>query len=129
VSSSPRSPRKACVCCAQRRTADIALAQHNLGQALLQGNGVVEDPSEAARWFTKAAEQGLAVAQERLGAMHEHGRGVAQDFVLARAWYSLALEGGQRSAQARIAALDVRLTPEQRERAASLAPTLVPARR
>ncbi|NUP95802.1 MAG: sel1 repeat family protein, partial [Planctomycetaceae bacterium] len=107
----------------------LALAQHNLGQALLQGNGVAQDPSEAARWFTRAAEQGLAVAQERLGALHEHGRGVAQDDVLASAWYSLALSNGQRSAGERLAALERRLAPDQRERARQLVPTLVPVRR
>ena len=91
----------------------------------MQGNGIDEDALEAARWFTLAAQQGLAVSQARLGAMHEHGKGVAQDDALAHAWYSLAFAGGQKNAAERIAALEKRMSPEQRARAAELAPTLV----
>lgn len=42
-------------------------AQYNLGKMYLEGNGVPQDDSEAAKWFRKAAEQGNSKAQKVLG--------------------------------------------------------------
>jgi TPR repeat protein len=36
---------------------------------------VTQDHAEAARWYRKAADQGLAAAQISLGIMYEHGQG------------------------------------------------------
>ena len=43
-----------------------------------QGEGVSKDPTEAAKWMRKAADQGLAAGQFGLGSMYAHGRGVLQ---------------------------------------------------
>ena len=40
-----------------------ATAQYNLGLMYKSGKGLTEDKVEAAKWFRKAAEQGLAEAQ------------------------------------------------------------------
>ena len=45
---------------------------------------------EAAKWFRRAAEQGLANSQNKLGLMYEQGEGVPRDYVLAYVWFSLA---------------------------------------
>ena len=41
-------------------------AQFNLGAMYVEGSGVSQDDSEAARWFRRAAEQGHVDAQTRL---------------------------------------------------------------
>ena len=43
------------------------------------GKGVPRDYSEAARWWRKAAEQGLAEAQFNLGVTYRQGEGVTKD--------------------------------------------------
>ncbi len=57
------------------------------------GQGVPQDDAEAARWYRKAAEQGLAKAQYRLGIMYYKGQGVPQDYVQAHMWFNLAAAG------------------------------------
>jgi uncharacterized protein len=48
------------------------------------------DREAAARWFRKAAEQGLAEAQAALGLMYVHGQGVHIDKTQAYMWLTLA---------------------------------------
>ena len=43
------------------------MAQSNLGSMHYYGDGVPQDYAEAARWLTKAAEQGYVLAQGALG--------------------------------------------------------------
>ena len=66
--------------------------QNTLGARYLIGNGVTEDPKEAAKWFRLAAEQGLGEAQYNLGMLHAAGDGVARDATVAAKWYRLAAE-------------------------------------
>jgi TPR repeat protein len=54
------------------------------------GQGVLQDYVEAARWYRRAAEQGVATAQANLADMYAFGRGVPQDYVLAHMWFNLA---------------------------------------
>ena len=54
-------------------------AQHRLGRAYQDGNGVVQDETEAVRWFRLAADQGYAVAQGNLGIAYTGGVGAPQD--------------------------------------------------
>ncbi|MYE58441.1 MAG: sel1 repeat family protein, partial [Alphaproteobacteria bacterium] len=42
------------------------------------GEGVPQDYAEAARWYRRAAEQGIASAQFNLGLVLNNGEGVAQ---------------------------------------------------
>ena len=54
------------------------------------GQGVPQDFAEAARWYRKAADQGLAEAQANLGDLYFKGRGVTQDNAEAHMWLSIA---------------------------------------
>ncbi|MGE0918338.1 tetratricopeptide repeat protein [Trichlorobacter lovleyi] len=74
-------------------------SQNNLGIMYLNGQGVVTDKQEAAKWFKKAAEQGNADAQNNLGLMYEFGSGVARDYNEAVKWYRTAAEQGHAVAQ------------------------------
>ena len=47
---------------------------------------------EAAKWFRKAADQGIALAQANLGLCYEKGEGVPRDIAEAMKWYRLASE-------------------------------------
>jgi hypothetical protein len=87
---------KSCRVLAQRGDAD---AEYRLGRIYDHGMGVPPDPSEAARWYGKAAEQGHARAENGLGFLYSHGRGVPQDSAQAVLWYRKAAEQGYASAQ------------------------------
>jgi len=63
------------------------------------GKGVTQDYNEAAKWHTKAAEQGYAMAQNHVGVMYDTGKGVMQDYNEAVKWYTKAAEQGEASAQ------------------------------
>jgi len=82
---------------AQNVTADIASlreaaergdaeAQYDLGNCYYDGNGVVYDFIEAAKWYHKAAET-FAHSQCRLGECYYKGLGVTQDFTEAIKWF------------------------------------------
>ena len=60
-----------------RQAAELgdAEAQNKLGFLYAKGEGVAEDDREAAKWFRKAAEQGLAKAQLQPGLLVRQGRG------------------------------------------------------
>ena len=63
------------------------------------GQGVLQNNTEAAKWFRKAAKQGFALAQYSLGFLYEDGQGVLQDYDEAAKWYRMAAEQGYGSAQ------------------------------
>jgi hypothetical protein len=54
------------------------------------GHGVPKDSQMAAKWFSKAAEQGRAEAQFTLGMMFARGMGLPKDDKLAYFWVLLA---------------------------------------
>ncbi|MCH5309757.1 MAG: SEL1-like repeat protein [Prevotella sp.] len=70
-------------------------AQFNLGIEYLQS----QNYSEAAKWFRKAAEQGLAQAQYNLGVCYDNGWGISQNYSEAVKWYRKAAEQGLAEAQ------------------------------
>jgi TPR repeat protein len=61
--------------------------------------GVTKDPTEAAIWFHKSAQQGVAEAQCWLGFMYSHGDGVEKNDEEAVKWYRKAAEQGDAIAQ------------------------------
>ena len=63
------------------------------------GEGVLQDATEAVRWFRLAAEQGHAIAQYNLGVKYDTGEGVPKDYAEAVRWFRLAAEQGDASAQ------------------------------
>lgn len=76
-----------------------AMAQNNLGNMYLNGNGVPQDYTEANMWLCLAANQGSAEAQVTLGAMYANGEGVPEDYKEAMKWFRLAAEQGNARAQ------------------------------
>jgi TPR repeat protein len=76
-----------------------AIAQYNLGEAYLLGNGVDKDGDQAARWYRKSASQDYAPAEYRLGALYVRVEGnpqtdVLEDPLLADKWLHKAAEQG-----------------------------------
>jgi TPR repeat protein len=75
-----------------RRDAELGVvaAQVNLAFLFLDGQGVTQDPAEAALWFLRAAELGNSEAQQNLGILYRDGRGVAADRLESAKWFRLA---------------------------------------
>ena len=67
-----------------------------------KGEGVPRDYVEAAKWYRKAAEQGIATAQFALGEMYHKNEGVPRDYVEAAKWYRKAAEQGNDKAQSNL---------------------------
>lgn len=63
-----------------------AEAQLLLGMRYAEGDGVVQNDREAARWLAMAAKQGLAEAEYQYGLALLRGRGVVQDYKAAFSW-------------------------------------------
>jgi TPR repeat protein len=83
-----------------RKAADqgYALAQNNLGDLYMKGDGVKKDPVEAVRWFTAAADQGNIFAQSSLGDACANGTGVDKNMRMAIMWYQKAADQGDQKA-------------------------------
>ena len=95
------------------------------GQHDYAGLGVPRDDIEAAKWYSKAAEQGLSIAQRHICVMYQHGLGVPQDYVEAHMWCSL-VERSDNPGLAEIATGDLamfveQMTPQQIAKAQRLA--------
>jgi TPR repeat protein len=76
-----------------------AMALFNRGVMYDKGQGVLQDRTEAGRWYRLAADQGLSAAQYNLGQMYSRGEGVPQDRAEAFRWYRLSAEQGLVEAQ------------------------------
>ena len=76
---------------AASRDSEAALS---LGLMYLDGDGVLQDYSEAMIWLKLAAEQGDSYAQSKIGLMHMKGEGVTRDYAKASYWFKLAAEQG-----------------------------------
>jgi len=73
-------------------------AQYAIGSIFATYN-TLKDNTDAAKWFRKAAEQGLAKAQFNLGVSYQNGTGVPKDYNEAAKWYRKAAEQGMAEAQ------------------------------
>lgn len=73
-------------------------AEFALAKAYESGNGVRQNPEQAAIWYRKAAEQGNAKAQNSLGVLYWLGDGVERDKKQAVEWYRKAARQGDASA-------------------------------
>jgi hypothetical protein len=92
-------------------------AENALGLLYAAGDekqGIKRDETEAARWFTKAAEHGSVPAQSKLGSLYWGGRGVKQDDNRAYFWTVLARASGDDASQALAPFIATRLTRAQR---------------
>lgn len=74
-------------------------AQYRLGVRYAEGDGLVPNDREAAKWFGRAARQGLADAQYRYGLALLNGKGVVQDYKAAFDWIEKAAQQGHSHAQ------------------------------
>lgn len=74
-------------------------AQLQLGLRYAEGDGVIKNETEAAKWFGLAAKQGLAEAQYHYGLALLRGRGVVQDYRAAFIWIEKPALHGYAKAQ------------------------------
>src|SRR4029077_16693756 len=100
---------------------------HNLAVAYAEGTGIKKDPTEAARWFSKAANLGFADSQFNLAVLYERGLGVPQSLLDAYKWYAIAAASGDTESKARIDALSTQLGADAREAAQHAADQVKPA--
>ena len=75
-----------------------AIAQYNLAQRLLWGNGLPKDERAAAEWLGRAAMQGHTEAICELGTLYRFGRGIEQSFVKAAELHVIAALAGDATA-------------------------------
>jgi len=110
-------------------------AQNELGTMYANGQGLPKDDTEAAKWYRRAADRGQPSGQANLAGLYVGGRGVPRDDLAAYFWYNLAVARWPTSAAAAntrntVAAsrdnLARRLSPEELERAQTLARTWKP---
>ena len=83
-------------------------AQALLGYMYIEGLGVAQNNSEAAKWSLEAARQGNELAQLNMGDLYASGQGVEQDFSEAAHWLHLSAEQGIPPAQMRLSILYAR---------------------
>lgn len=74
-------------------------AQLKLGLRYAEGDGVIQNQKEAAKWFELAARQGKTDAQYHYGLALLRGRGVVQDYRAAFSWIEKAAQRGHAKAQ------------------------------
>jgi len=75
-----------------------AAAENAIGLLYAQGDAkqaIGQDENQAARWFTRAAEDGSVPAQYKLSLLYWGGHGVPRDMNKAYFWAVLARAGGQ----------------------------------
>jgi TPR repeat protein len=80
-------------------------AQFLLGMHYDAGHGVARDPSRAASWYRKAAEQEHLLAQLFLGVLLHSGEGVKRDDAEAARWLRAPAESGNDQAQFHLGSL------------------------
>ncbi len=90
---------------------DLA-ARFELGNRYLNGNGVLQNSTEALHWFTLAAEQGNRNAQYNVGVIYLNGVGVEPDAVKAVEWFRKAADNGDPPSQFAMAVLLFEGLPE-----------------
>jgi TPR repeat protein len=79
------------------------VAQHLVGDAYTNGNGVPKDLRKAFGWYEAAAMQGHPKSEFNVGLAYEHGDGVEVNYKLALKWYTLAAQKGSVQAQNNLA--------------------------
>jgi hypothetical protein len=81
-------------------------ASYGIGRLFEEGFGVTQDDKAAARWYRKAAEQGIAPAQYNLSQMITKGKGgEKRDDAAAFAWCKKAADQGFGPAETQLATM------------------------
>lgn len=66
------------------------VSEYMMGEYLSKGFGTSKDEAEAAKWYLRAAHQGLDRAQHIMGQRYFFGEGVIRDIIEAYAYSNLA---------------------------------------
>ncbi len=88
-------------------------AQYDLGSRYHNGEGVLHDDVQAAKWFQRAAEQGHVGSQRALGSSYWAGRGVPRDLSKAYFWSTLAANQGDEISASQVQGLGLQMTRAQ----------------
>ena len=99
------------------------MAQHNVAIIYEIGAGLPrKDPAAAAKWYERAAAQGVPAAQNNLGLMVSQGRGVKQDMARAIELWQQAAASGHAMAEYNLALMyaDGKGVPQDTARAIEL---------
>jgi uncharacterized protein len=99
----------------------MILLKYQLGECYDNGEGVVKNKAEAAKWYHRAAEQGQVLAQHMLGLLYAKGEGVVKNELLAYQWWLLSYANGMESSQENMSLLEKILNAEQRAEGQRLA--------
>lgn len=83
----------------KRASQGNAEAQLQLGLRYAEGDGVIRNDKEAAKWLALAARQGVSEAEYHYGLMLLKGRGVVQDYRAAFEWIEKSAKRGYARAQ------------------------------
>lgn len=75
-----------------------AIAQTQVAEMYLTGNGTTRDPSEAVHWYKQAAEKGNIEAQVNLAELYMKGEGCSKDYEKARELLLVAAKKGHKVA-------------------------------
>jgi TPR repeat protein len=90
-----------------------AESQYWIGIHYSTGADVLQNDTEAAKWFQRAADQGHVQAQARLASWYWSGRGVPKDLSKAYFWARLAWAGGDENSKAVVEGLSSQMTRSQ----------------
>ena len=102
-------------------TSEDGLAQYWVGMMYLRGQGTGQSHEEAAKWFRKAAQQGVKQAQFQLAELYMRGRGVPKDYEYAYAWYRTSAESQHSKSADALTAARENLSEQELEEAEKLA--------
>ena len=78
-------------------------AQYNLGVRYYNGDGLVQNYSEAVHWFRMSVSQKNVAAQNNLGICYYNGNGVEKNLERAAYWFRISAEHGNSIAQCNLA--------------------------
>ena len=106
-------------------SANHPYAQYYLGSMYANGQGLKQDFKEAAKWYERAAKQGIPQAQFRLGEIYMSGRGVPMDLERSYAWFAVASHLGHAQAAKALQSSLQRLSPDELAEAKKLGDQLI----
>jgi len=89
------------------------MAQNDLADLYLRGEGVQQSDAEAFRWFQRAAAQGQTGARIKLGYMYSQGRGTTKDLATAYAFLTAATSAGDKRGDDLLRSIEPQLTAAQ----------------
>jgi len=81
-------------------------AAYEVAVRYAEGKGVPTNFQEAAKWYERAAQNGVVLAMFRLGTLYEKGLTVKKDIDVARRYYTMAAERGNAKAMHNLAVLE-----------------------